>query len=332
MRGALSSFLWSKRVSFVDERWENDDEGRRGDSIPTWGVRNACQIHVIGEVILRSYISALLNKNIEAMAIQTIVVPYDFSDCATDALQVAAQIARLTGATIYIAHLYEQSENTKAAIRKRKEMNERLNEVPNLPFLAGIPLRKFLLRQLPLTDIFRNQRIAQVDLIVMGSHGAKGIRREMIGSNTQRIVRHAPMPVLVIKQHSEDLVIRDVVFASNFSKEDVEKFDAFKPILDIFDPRIHLVKVNTPKSFERSQDSNRAIDSFLQRYELHKFTATIYNDLSIEEGILNFARDIDADLIAMSTHGRTGFFHVVNGSLTEDIVNHTNYPVLSVKL
>ncbi len=266
------------------------------------------------------------------MGIKTIVVPYDFSDCATDALQVAAQVARQAGATIYIAHLYEQTENTKEAIRKRQEMNDRLNEIPKLPFLHDIPLRKFLLRQLPLTEIFRNERIAQVDLIVMGSHGTKGIRREMIGSNTQRIVRHAPMPVLVIKQHSEDLVVRDVVFASNFSKEDVEKFDRFRPIFDLFDPKIHLVKVNTPKSFERSRDSHRAIDAFLQRYELRKFTATIYNDLSIEEGILNFARDIDADLIAMATHGRTGFFHVVNGSLTEDIVNHTNYPVLSIKL
>ncbi len=245
---------------------------------------------------------------------------------------MAAQIARLSGATIYVAHLYEQGETTKQAIKKRREMTERLNEVPNFPFLQGLHLRKFLLRQLPLTEIFRNQRIAHVDLIVMGSHGTKGIRRGIIGSNTQRIVRHAPMPVLVVKQHSEDLVIRDVVFASNFTREDVEKFDAFRPILELFDPSIHLVKVNTPKSFERSQESNRAIDSFIQRYELQKFTATIYNDLSIEEGILNFAKDIDADLIAMATHGRTGFFHVVNGSLTEDIVNHTNYPVLSVKL
>ncbi len=266
------------------------------------------------------------------MSIQTIVVPYDFSDCATDALRVAAQIARMSGGTIYVAHLYEQGENTQAAIRQRMEVNERFNEVPKLPFLQDIPLRKFLLRQLSLSEIFRNQRIAQVDLIVMGSHGARGFRRGIVGSNTQRIVRHAPMPVLVIKQHIEDLAIRDVVFASNFTHGDVEKFDALKPLLDLFDPKVHLVKINTPRSFERTADSNQAIDLFLQRHELHKFTATIYNDLTIEEGILNFARDIDADLIAMATHGRTGFFHVVNGSLTEDIVNHTNYPVLSIKL
>ena len=140
------------------------------------------------------------------------------------------------------------------------------------------------------------------------------------------------MPVLVIKQHVEDFEVRDVVFASNFSTQDVEKFESFLPLLELFDPKVHLLKVNTPRAFERSEDGHKAIDRFLQRHELRKFTATIYNDLSIEEGILNFAKGIDADLIAMATHGRTGFFQVVNGSLTEDIVNHTNFPVLSVKL
>jgi len=166
---------------------------------------------------------------------------------------------------------------------------------------------------------------------VMGSHGATGLKG-IVGSNTQRIVRQAPMPVLVIKHRVEDFVIRDLVFASNFSDQDVEKFGAFLPIIDLFEPKVHLVKINTPRAFERSEDSHKALDRFLQRHELKKYTATIYNDLSIEEGILNFAKGIDADLIAMATHGRTGFFHVVNGSLTEDIVNHTTFPVLSVKL
>ncbi len=266
------------------------------------------------------------------MSIKTIVVPYDFSECATDALQVASKIARLSGAVIDVVHLYEQltdfhTENMKV----REEIENKLEKVPELPFLQGLELRKFMLRQMSLTEMFKNERLAEADLIVMGSHGARGLKG-LVGSNTQRVVRQATMPVLVIKHHVEDFELRDVVFASNFSAQDVEKFDAFQPLLDLFDVKIHLVKVNTPKTFERSDDSHKAIAAFLERHELKKFTATIYNDLTIEEGILNFSRSIDADLIAMATHGRTGFFHVVNGSLTEDIVNRTNFPVLSVKL
>ena len=266
------------------------------------------------------------------MSIKTIVVPYDFSDCATDALQVAAKIARLSGAVIDVVHVYEQMSDFRVENQKfREEIEAKLEQVPRLPFLQGLELKKFMLRQIGLTEMFKNERIAEADLIVMGTHGATGLRG-IVGSNTQRIVRLAPMPVLTIKHHIEDLQLRDVVFASNFSKADVDKFHAFKPLLDLFDTKLHLLKVNTPKLFERSEDSHRAMDAFIQRYGLTKFTATIYNDLSIEEGILNFARSIDADLVAMATHGRTGFFHVVNGSLTEDIVNHTNFPVLSVKL
>ena len=266
------------------------------------------------------------------MSIKTILVPYDFSECATDALQVASKIARVTGAVIDVVHLYEQMTDFHTENQRiRDEIEAKLDKVPALPFLHGVELRKFMLRQMSLSDMFKNERLAQVDLIVMGTHGAKGLRG-IVGSNTQRVVRQAPMPVLVIKQHIEDFELRDVVYASNFTAQDVEKFDAFRPLLSLFDTKVHLLKVNTPKTFERSADSSRAIDAFLQRHELNRFTATIYNDLSIEEGILNFSRDIDADLIAMATHGRTGFFHVVNGSLTEDIVNHTSFPVLSVKL
>ena len=266
------------------------------------------------------------------MAIKTILVPYDFSDCATDALRVAAKIARLSGAMIDVVHLYEQMTDFHTENQRiREEIEARLERIPELPFLSGIVLKKFMLRQLTLNDIFKNERLLQADLIVMGSHGAMGFRG-LVGSNTQRIVRQSPMPVLVIKHHVEDFEVRDMVFASNFSDLDVEKFEAFLPLLELFDPKVHLLKVNTPRSFERSEDSHKAIDRFLQRHDLKKFSATIYNDLSIEEGILNFAKGIDADLIAMATHGRTGFFHVVNGSLTEDIVNHTTFPVLSVKL
>lgn len=266
------------------------------------------------------------------MAIQNILVPYDFSECATDALRVAAKIARLTNGCVDVVHLYDQMTDFHTSNQKvRDEIEARLEQVPLLPFLKGIELRKFMLRQMSLTDMFKNDRLAQMDLVVMGSHGARGLKG-VVGSNTQKIVRIAPMPVLVIKHHVDDFQVKDLVYASNFTATDVEKFEAFLPVVRLFDPKVHLVKINTPKNFERSEDTYQAIDAFLQRHELRKFTTTIYNDLSIEEGILNFARGIDADMIAMATHGRTGFFHVVNGSLTEDIVNHTTFPVLSVKL
>ena len=266
------------------------------------------------------------------MAIKHILVPYDFSDCATDALRVAAKIARLTQASIHLVHVYEDMTDFHSSNHWRREDIElRLDRVPELPFLQGIPMKRFMLRQFGVTEMFKNDQLAHMDLVVMGSNGAQGLR-SVVGSNTQRIVRIAPMPVLVIKHAVEDFDVKDLVYASNFTPTDIQKFEVFLPMVKLFDPKIHLLKVNTPGSFQRSADSYKAIDAFLQRHELRKFSTTIYNDLSVEEGILDFARGIDADMIAMATHGRKGFFHVVNGSVTEDIVNRTTFPVLSVKL
>ncbi len=59
-------------------------------------------------------------------------------------------------------------------------------------------------------------------------------------------------------------------------------------------------------------------------YDIH-----VYNDSSEEAGILNFAQSVNADLIAMATHGRTGLAHLLAGSLAESVVNHTHKPVLT---
>ncbi len=264
--------------------------------------------------------------------IRNILVPYDFSECATDALRIAANIARSSNATINIVHVYEtMTDFHKENQKTREELEAKIKQVPKLDFLQGIELKKFMLRQMSISEIFKNEHLAHADLVVMGSHGAEGMR-SVVGSNTQRIVRNAPMPVLVIKNHREDFRVNDLVFASNFSQADIDKFAVFKPFLDVFKPKVHLVKINTPRNFERSEVSSQAIGKFLATHDLEKFTTTIYNDITIEEGILNFAQSVDTDMIAMSTHGRSGFFSVVTGSITEGVVNHGHYPILSVKL
>ena len=75
------------------------------------------------------------------MSLQNILVPYDFSDCATDALRVAASIARRCGATVEIVHVYEQLTDFHTENQKiREEIEQKLEQVPKLPFLPSIPL------------------------------------------------------------------------------------------------------------------------------------------------------------------------------------------------
>jgi nucleotide-binding universal stress UspA family protein len=56
------------------------------------------------------------------------------------------------------------------------------------------------------------------------------------------------------------------------------------------------------------------------------------SDYTVEKGVLNFANKIGADLIAVSTHGRTGIAHSLEGSISEDIANHAVLPVMTFKM
>ena len=76
---------------------------------------------------------------------------------------------------------------------------------------------------------------------------------------------------------------------------------------------------------------------FTHLYIVHHFTILyyefhIYNDDSVEQGVLNFAKKIKADLIGIATHGRKGLSHFFNGSISEDLVNHAHSPVITFKL
>jgi nucleotide-binding universal stress UspA family protein len=82
-------------------------------------------------------------------------------------------------------------------------------------------------------------------------------------------------------------------------------------------------------NFRSDTEALELIDIFAKRLHLKNYTLRVFNDHSEEEGILHFASSIGADLIAMATHGRTGFAHVLAGSIAEDVVNHASRPVLT---
>jgi len=97
----------------------------------------------------------------------------------------------------------------------------------------------------------------------------------------------------------------------------------------MYDSTIHLVHINTPGNFQRDIVVRKSMQEFAKRLQLKNFTINIFNDNTEEEGIIYFADYVNADLIAMATHGRTGFAHVISGSIAEDVVSHSKRPVLT---
>lgn len=272
-----------------------------------------------------------------------ILVPTDFSEHAEYALKVAAQIAKKNNGEIVLLHMLElPTQNVDFVsggggdipevmffIRKARE---RFEEVKDSPYLEGIPVTEAVQFERAFEGIIKASKVHNIDLVVMGSHGTSGVQGFFVGSNTEKVVRTSDVPVLVVKRELDIKEISKFVFASDFKEEVKKPFEKAIAFARAFGAKMDLLLINTPGHFLSTEESEKRITNFLKAFDMPEYSMHVYNDYSVEKGVLNFAKRTDADLIGVGTHGRTGISHYLNGSIGEDIVNSAVRPVITFKI
>ncbi len=271
-----------------------------------------------------------------------ILIPTDFSEHAEYALKVAAQIAKKHNGEIILLHMLELPNQTGDAVSSGHALPEimffknaalaKLESLMDSDFLEGLKVSEIVQFELAFDGILKLIKKNDIDLIVMGSHGASGFKDMFIGSNAEKVVRHSEVPVLIIKKEIPDFTIEKFVFASDFSDEVKAPFAKVVEVANKFEAELNLVMINTPNSFKSTLVAQEIMDKFVSQFNIKKFSTHIFNDANVEKGILNFSNYINADLIGMCTHGRKGLSHFFNGSISEDLVNHAVKPVLTFKI
>lgn len=271
-----------------------------------------------------------------------ILVPTDFSDHADYALRVAAQIARKNNSEILLLHMLELPHQAGDAIGSGHQIPEimlyknkaisNLEDLMEVDYLEGITVSEIIQFEKAFEGVLNVSKKNNVDLVVMGSHGTSGFQEMFIGSNTEKVVRFSEAPVLVIKNKIDEFRANNFVFASDFSNEIKKPFAQLVDFAKSFDANLSLVMVNTPNSFKPTHVAEKIMTDFMKEFNYPKYSLHIYNDVNVEKGILNFSNSVNADLIGMCTHGRTGFAHFFNGSISEDLVNHAVRPVITFKI
>lgn len=273
---------------------------------------------------------------------KNILVPTDFSDCGKAAEDIGLDIAKEANAEIHFLHLIATPVDwVKLPLEKEKlypetkaQIGDAKNELVKLKKKAakmGVKAQDFLVFDKGSEEIYQHIKHHKHDFIVMGSHGANGIK-EIIGSNTQKVVRNSPVPVLVVKNKVENFEMKNLVFASTF-QEDVHKpFYQIMEFADLMKAQIHLLNVNVPFHFKETDEAEADMQAFLKKCPKGTCSTNIYNALDEERGIIKFAKTINADVIAMTTHGKTGFMKMISPSITESLANHSDVPVLSVNI
>lgn len=286
----------------------------------------------------------------------TILVPTDFSETAKLALEVAVQLTKKYNSKLVLLHLLEipdhllpkgdktndvtsaqttHQNDLPAALFYMKLAQKRFGEIAELPFMKGVEYEENVQNYLDFKAIIDSAHKYEADLIVMGSHGTTGFKEMFVGSNTEKVVRTSDIPVLVIKSKHENFDIKNFVFATNWEKESRQSLiDAYK-LSQKLGAKMNILYVNTPGStFLTSTEIDEKFDALLKETAINAdaVTKSVYSDKSIEEGILNFSEKMKADLIGVTTHGRRGLAHFFNNSISEDIANHAEIPVVTFKI
>lgn len=275
-----------------------------------------------------------------------ILVPTDFSKPAQNAIDVASDIAKKANAQLILLHVVEEASGTSFNItgevdvsggwedklftmklieRSKKQMAKLHEEVK----ATGVKVQQ----ELRLGTAFHGMRDIiteqKVDLVVMGTAGHSKLAEMIIGTNTEKVVRHAKCPVLTVHKKPTTTDFKDIVYATAMSKDEEVFSRIVRNTQQLYGSTVHLVRINTPGNFQRDAVIKKYMQDFAKKLQLKNYTINIFNDLTEEEGIIYFADSINADLIAMATHGRTGFAHVLAGSIAEEVVSHSKRPVLT---
>lgn len=274
-----------------------------------------------------------------------IIVPIDFSEQSEYALEAAVKIAKNNSGTEILAlHMLEMSNavlNTSDSEQQQKAIfflrlaEKRFTEFLDKPIFKDAEITPIVKHFKVFSEVNDVAKEHDVDLIIMGSQGTSGLTGMFVGSNTEKVVRHSDIPVLVLKDRYSKDIFNDVVYASDFSLESVDVYKRMSSLFQGLNTKLHLLYVNLPSDrFRSSNEMEQAVSDFLMQAEGNQAKLKEVNfvsDYSVEKGVLNFANKLGADLVAVSTHGRTGIAHFFEGSISEDIANRSVLPVMTFK-
>lgn len=275
---------------------------------------------------------------------KTILVPIDFSKSSEYAAKVASKIAQKSKSKIYLLHIVEiptggadmgsrSNFSIPESMLYLRKIRDRILEFKSQFFSENQDVNYVVRVQNPYEGIIAYAEKINTDLIVMGSKGHSNFEEIFIGSNTEKVVRKSTKPVLVVKKNNFNFNLKNIVFASDFKNKNQK--EVIKKLIDfafIFKSKIHLLKIITPSNFESTSEATKEIKEFVKEFGLTKKNIAVYNDVSVEKGILNYSREIKSDLIALSTHGRSGLSHLFSASVTKNLSKSALKPMLTFRV
>lgn len=289
------------------------------------------------------------------MDMQRIVVGTDFSQPSMLAVSAAARLSQRLGASLDVAFVYDPFPVAAAAMTPLSfwpalDLTNSLRELARTRFeklareeLADVPHETVTLAHAnPALALCDYASETSADLLVVGTHGTTVLSRVLIGSVATQVVRHAPCAVLVAREGAERTNFpRHMLACTDLSPAAEAALDLTARLAPVFEARVTLLHAQDKLRWQHAGDvaeqgATRQLESQLQgtleqihrdRFPPPANTALLFRE-SIPRCIVDYARELDADLIVVATHGRTGVARLLVGSVAERVTRDAPVSVL----
>ncbi|RJE75454.1 universal stress protein [Reichenbachiella sp. MSK19-1] len=270
-----------------------------------------------------------------------ILVPYDFSPFAESALELALEINEQSNGEITLVHIIEYPMGDTFHVTGEVTLDDSMDQLFTLQLikkakndLQGI-LNKHSEQNVTYEVLMGNafKGIASQieayspDLIVMGTKGATGLAEILVGSNAEKVVRTAKCPVVTVHQKHQVKAINNIVFPTDLDVEAGSVLEKFKDFQHLVGAKIHLLHVETLHDPVSDDMAREALEKLANDHKLTNFEIHVTRGIETDQAVMNFAQEMNADMIALATHSHRGLLHLFLGSVAEDIVNHSKMPV-----
>lgn len=285
---------------------------------------------------------------------KNILVPTDFSAESHHAYQVALQLARHTGGQVTLLHVLESSEAASANFSAYggpvsgaglPNNDGGIDQIFTLKLMEVTKRRMHALKDeaastapgVAVHDAVEMGRIGEgilsaierhsSDLVVMGAQGHGAMEHFFVGSNTERLIRLAPCPVLTVKHAQADFAVRTIVFPSDFSAETTGALAGLRRVQATFPTAaLHLLHVVAAGDAPAAQQQMQA---FAAQHQLANVQTAVVEADRTSAGIEQYAQRVQADLVVLPTHARSGLSHFLQTSIAETVATHALPPVLT---
>ena len=270
-----------------------------------------------------------------------ILVPTDLSELSKIAVQYAIKIANKMDGNITLLHVINIIQPTRATMRLRlKSLEQELLDIAKEDLEAlvkdisktaktNLPIKIKIVKGSSFNDsVKREAKRLRTGLIVMGTRGASGLKKYVMGSNTASVIEVSHVPVLAVPELGSFKNFRNVVYASDLTHLEKE-LKTLIPYLEKFDSTVHLIHV--AQSLKTVSIIERKIDSVVQKTGYKNVIVRVMVNKQVDEAIDHYVDVIKADLLTMFTHERSFYEKLFDRSMTRKMAFHSKVPLLAFR-